>query len=50
MFEVQVAIPRGQSIDVKYLLSEPTTPGIPPRVPIQPLVDAVEPNMSVPQC
>ncbi|SEH46313.1 Protein of unknown function [Mycolicibacterium rutilum] len=49
VFEVQVAIPRGQSIDVKYLLSEPTTPGI-PRVPIQPLVDAVEPNMSVPQC
>ena len=41
-FEVQVAIPPGQSGELSFHLSEPTSPGA-PRVPIQPLVDTVTP-------
>jgi hypothetical protein len=48
-FEVQVAIPPGQSGELSFHLSEPTAPGA-PRVPIQPLVDTVTPKISVPQC
>ncbi|CAN7236647.1 DUF4012 domain-containing protein [Mycolicibacterium frederiksbergense] len=48
-FEVQVAIPPGQSGELSFRLSEPTSPGE-PRVPIQPLVDTVNPVVSVPQC
>jgi Protein of unknown function (DUF4012) len=48
-FEVQVAIPPGQSGELSFHLSEPTAPGA-PRVPIQPLVDTVTPEISVPQC
>jgi hypothetical protein len=48
-YEVQVAIPPGQSGELTFRLSEPTAPGA-PRVPIQPLVDAVAPVVSVPQC
>ncbi|EID16746.1 DUF4012 domain-containing protein [Mycolicibacterium phlei] len=49
VFEVQVAIPRGQSVEVKFLLSEPTQPGS-PRVPVQPLIDEVTPVVSAPEC
>ena len=48
-FEVQVAIPPGQSGELSFHLSEPTSPGA-PRVPIQPLVDTVTPVVSVPEC
>ena len=48
-FEVQVAIPPGQSGDLVFRLTEPTSPGA-PRVPIQPLIDAVTPRVSVPEC
>jgi hypothetical protein len=48
-FEVQVVIPPGQSGDLTFRLSEPTSPGT-PRVPIQPLIDAVTPKVSVPAC
>ena len=48
-FEVQVAIPPGQSGDLIFRLSEPTVPGA-PRVPIQPLIDSVNPRVSVPEC
>ena len=48
-FEVQVAIPPGQSGDLTFRLSEPTSPGS-PRVPIQPLRDYVAPRVSVPAC
>jgi hypothetical protein len=48
-FEVQVAIPPGQSGEVSFHLSEPTSPGA-ARVPIQPLVDTITPAISVPQC
>lgn len=48
-FEVQVAIPPGQSGEVTFRLSEPTAPGA-PRVPVQPLIDDVEPSVSVPEC
>ena len=48
-FEIQVAIPPGQSGELSFHLSEPTTPGA-PRVPIQPLVDKVTPKIAVPQC
>lgn len=48
-FEMQVGIPRGTSGEIKFLLSEPTSPGA-PRVPIQPLIDNVTPVVSVPEC
>lgn len=48
-FEAQVAIPKGQSGEVTFYLSEPTASGK-PRVPVQPLVDAVVPKVSVPEC
>jgi hypothetical protein len=48
-FEVQVAIPPGQSGELTFHLSEPTSPGA-PRVPVQPLVDTVSPGVSVPTC
>lgn len=48
-FEVQVAIPPGQSGELTFRLSEPTNPGE-PRVPIQPLVDPLAPVVSVPVC
>jgi hypothetical protein len=48
-FEVQVVIPPGQSGDLVFRLTEPTSPGA-PRVPVQPLIDAVSPRVSVPEC
>lgn len=48
-FEVQIAIPPGQTAEVIYRLSEPTVPGE-ARVPTQPLVDSVSPKVQVPQC
>lgn len=48
-YEVQLAIPPGQTAELTYRLSEPTVPGA-ARVPIQPLVDDVQPVVSVPEC
>jgi hypothetical protein len=48
-FESTVVIPPGQSGEVTFRLSEPTSPGA-ARVPVQPLVDAVVPKISVPAC
>nr|WP_231514660.1 DUF4012 domain-containing protein [Mycobacterium sp. URHB0044] len=48
-FEVQVAIPPGQSGELSFHLSEPTSPGA-ARVPIQPLLDTITPVISVPEC
>jgi len=48
-FEVQVVIPPGQSGELAFRLSEPTSSGD-PRVPIQPLIDNVNPRISVPSC
>lgn len=48
-FEVQVVIPPGESGELTFRLSEPTSPGA-PRVPIQPLIDNVSPKVSVPEC
>ncbi|WP_409366144.1 DUF4012 domain-containing protein [Mycolicibacterium elephantis] len=48
-FEMQVGIPRGTSGEIKFLLSEPTSPG-PARVPVQPLIDNVTPVVTVPNC
>jgi len=48
-FEVQVAIPPGESGELTFRLSEPTAPG-PPRVPVQPLIDNVSPVVAVPTC
>ena len=47
--EVQVAIPPGQSGELSFRLSEPSSAGA-PRVPIQPLVDLVTPVVSVAEC
>lgn len=48
-YEVQVLIPPGQSGELVFRLSEPTSPGQ-AVVPIQPLVDAVIPAVTVPEC
>lgn len=48
-FEVQLGIPPGQSGELSFRLSEPTSGG-PARVPVQPLIDTVKPKVSVPQC
>lgn len=48
-FEIQVAIPPGQSGELTFRLSEPSSPGQ-ARVPVQPLVDKVTPVVSVPAC
>lgn len=48
-FEVQIAVPPGQTAEVVYRLSEPTAAGA-ARVPVQPLVDVVKPDVSVPEC
>lgn len=48
-FEVQVAIPPGTGGELVFRLSEPTAPGE-PRVPIQPLIDEVNPRIVVPTC
>lgn len=48
-FEVQVIIPPGQSGELTFRLSEPTSAGE-ARVPVQPLVDTVTPVVSVPEC
>jgi hypothetical protein len=48
-FEIQAAIPPGQSRELSFRLSEPTSAGA-VRVPIQPLVESVTPLVSVPQC
>jgi hypothetical protein len=49
IFHLQVAIKRGRTIELRYELTEPTSPGA-PRVPIQPLLDNVAPVVSVPEC
>jgi len=49
VFEVQAIIPPGQSADVRFQLSEPSVPGE-PRVPVQPLVKNVIPEVLVPEC
>lgn len=49
VFEVQVAIPPGKSGELIFRLAEPVISG-PPRVPLQPLTDAVSPVVSVPEC
>ena len=48
-FEIQVAIPPGQSGELTFRLSEPSVSGE-ARVPVQPLVDPVSPKVAVPEC
>jgi hypothetical protein len=48
-FEVQLGIPPGESGELSFRLSEPTSAG-PARVPVQPLLDSVKPKVSVPHC
>jgi len=49
IFEVQVYIPAGDTAELSFRLAEPTSPGA-PRVPVQPLIDAVTPTISVATC
>jgi hypothetical protein len=49
VFNSQVAMEPGRTIELRYELTEPTSAGA-ARVPIQPLVDDVEPVVSVPEC
>ncbi len=48
-FEIQVAIPPGQSGTLSFRLAEPISSGS-ARVPVQPLVDDVVPSVAVPEC
>lgn len=48
-FEVQVLIPPEQSGELTFRLSEPTAAGA-ARVPMQPLIDNVTPEVSVAEC
>ncbi|WP_445643768.1 DUF4012 domain-containing protein [Mycolicibacterium gilvum] len=49
VFEVQVIITPGQAADIMFQLSEPAVAGT-PRVPVQPLVENVDPKVMVPEC
>jgi hypothetical protein len=49
LYETQLAIAPGQTVELKFLLKEPLVPGT-PRVPAQPLIDDVIPTVSVPEC
>lgn len=49
IFNSQVAIDPGRTIELRYEITEPTAAGA-PRVPIQPLLDKVAPVVSVPEC
>ncbi|MDI9976091.1 DUF4012 domain-containing protein [Rhodococcus sp. IEGM 1307] len=49
MFDVLVPVPRGRTTEVKYQLTEPSTPGE-ARVPLQPLVDDPTVTVNVPNC
>lgn len=49
VFEVQVIIPPGQTAEISFQLSEPTSSGA-PRVPSQAFVETVRPEISVPRC
>lgn len=49
VFNAQVAIEPGHTTELRYELTEPTSPGA-PRVPIQPLVDDVTTVVKVPEC
>ena len=48
-FEVQLAIPPGQTVELAFRLSEPTSSGA-PQVPVQPLIDNPRVKISVPEC
>lgn len=48
-FEIQVLIPPGEAGELTFRLTEPTVSGE-ARVPVQPLVDDVDPRVSVPAC
>lgn len=48
-YEVQLGIPPGESGELSFRLTEPTSAG-PARVPVQPLIDTVQPKISVPPC
>lgn len=49
LFNAQLAIDPGRTVELRYELTEPTSPGA-PRVPVQPLLDKVAPVVSVPEC
>jgi hypothetical protein len=49
IFAAEVASQPGRTVELRYVLTEPTFPGA-PRVPIQPLLDNVAPVVSVPEC
>lgn len=49
MFNVQVPIRRGETVEIVYELTEPTSPGE-ARVPVQPLVDEATVITNVPVC
>jgi hypothetical protein len=48
-FELQLFVEPQKTVEVKFELTEPTSPGA-ARVPIQPLRDSVVPVVSVPEC
>jgi len=49
VFDVLVPVPQGRTTEIKYQLTEPSTPGE-ARVPLQPLVDDPAVSVNVPNC
>lgn len=49
VFHVRAAVPRGESVEVVFELTEPSAPGA-PQVPLQPLVDEPVVTVDVPVC
>jgi hypothetical protein len=49
VFNSQVALEPGRTVEMRYEITEPTSAGK-PRVPVQPLIDNLAPKISVPEC
>ncbi|UTT48032.1 DUF4012 domain-containing protein [Rhodococcus gordoniae] len=49
LFNSQVSIPQGETVEIIYELSEPVVTGA-PRVPVQPLIDTPTPDIQLPIC
>ncbi|MBA8959289.1 hypothetical protein JOJ86_002580 [Rhodococcus percolatus] len=49
VFSIPTTVPRGETVELRYALTEPTVPGA-ARVPVQPLVDDPKVTVNVPAC
>lgn len=49
LFNVQLPVARGETVEIKYHIEEPSTPGQ-ARVPVQPMIDSPLISIDVPDC